>query len=69
MIQRYIKLLDLYKQAPSKETVKVAKSMLLEAKVELDRIYINNEDDADITRYISELDYYIYEHCAGIQDC
>ena len=68
MIQRYIKLLDLYKQVPSKETVKVAKSMLLEAKVELDRTYINNEDDADITRFISELDYYIYEHCAGIQE-
>lgn len=68
MIQRYIKLLDLYKQAPGKETVKVAKSMLLDAKVELDRTYINNEDDADITRFISELDYYIYEHCAGIQE-
>lgn len=68
MIQRYIKLLDLYKQAPSKETVEVAKSMLLDAKVELDRTYINGGDDADITRFISELDYYIYEHCAGIQE-
>ena len=65
MIERYLRLLDLYKQSASPETEREARALLLEARTELDRLTIAGENISDITRYISEVEYYLFDHIAN----
>lgn len=65
MVTRLLRLIDLYKQAPSAETEEQAKQILLEVRLEQDRLYIAGDNISDITRFISEVEYYLYEYCGA----
>lgn len=65
MVTRLLRLIDLYKQAPSSETEEQAKQILLEARLEQDRLYVAGDNISDITRFISEVEYYLYEYCGA----
>ena len=41
-----------------------AKKLLLDARQEQDRLAVAGEDISNITRFISEVEYYLYEHLA-----
>lgn len=66
MVTRLLRLIDLYKQAPSAETEEQAKQILLEARLEQDRLYVAGDNISDITRFISEVEYYLYEYCGAV---
>ena len=65
MIERYLRLLDLYKQSASPETQREARALLLDAREELDRLTIAGGNISDITRYISEVEHYLFEYYAN----
>lgn len=65
MIERYLRLLDLYKQGTSPESQREARALLLDARGELDRLTITGGNISDITRYISEVEHYLFEYAAN----
>ena len=64
MVTLLLRLVSLYKQAPSAMAADDAKKLLLDARQEQDRLAVAGEDISNITRFISEVEYYLYEHLA-----
>ena len=62
MTEWFIRLLDLYKQGASQESERATRELLTEARMEQDRLSIAGEDISNITRFISEVEYLLYDH-------
>lgn len=62
MYERFFKLMALYRRGANDKTKQEARRLLRDARVEQDRLMIAGENISDISKYISEVEYFLYEY-------